>query len=418
MQKILIIAPSWIGDMVMAEPLLKILQQRHSRDSHSYSHAYTPPVRDHNQTATIIDVVVPAYLAPLLARMPHINHVWTTSFTHGNADLKARWLLARRLREQHYAQVIVLPNSFKSALLPFWARIPRRTGWRGEMRYALLNDMRILDAKRFPFMVQRLAALGFNSDDAWLTEIAKFDLSRLLLTSQQAQISPQTPAPQQAIVTAAAISLVPRLTTNAACIAQTLAELRPILPELPELPELPALSASQELPELPAARSKPTLALCMGAEYGEAKRWPATYFAEVAKHKFKEGWNIWLFGGASDVALAGEVQFASGNICLDLTGKTTLAQAVDLLSLTQAVVTNDTGLMHIAAALDLPVVAIYGSSSPQFTPPLTSKVRILSLNLPCSPCFQRRCLLGHFRCMLELHPVLVLQALQELRICL
>jgi len=162
-------------------------------------------------------------------------------------------------------------------------------------------------------------------------------------------------------------------------------------------------------------RDKPILALCPGAEYGPAKRWPARYFAEIAAHMYEQGWQVWLFGSAKDQAIAAEIQSYAQHICVDLTGKTNLAQAIDLLSCAKLVLSNDSGLMHIAAALQRPMVALYGSSSPQFTPPLSDKVDILSLNLDCSPCFKRECPLEHLKCLNDLTPERVLHSIWQLQ---
>lgn len=394
MHKILIIAPSWIGDMVMAEPLLRLLKQSANIaepiddiatavgkffiaiTTNCGPQLLPPTEQDHTNTKNndvTIDVVAPNYLAPLLERIPHINHIWKTSFEHGALDLKERWQLAKQLRRQNYAQSIILPNSFKSALIPWLARIPLRTGWRGEMRYLLLNDMHILDKQLLPLMVQRFTALG----------------------SARAEKNPASLSGNHHQISSLPLELVPQLSISFETVNATVHKL--------------GLSAS--------IAAKPILALCIGAEYGETKRWPAAYFAEVARKKFQEGWEIWLLGSSKDAAIATAVQQASSYICRDLVGKTTLAEVTDLLSLAKAAITNDSGLMHIAAALNTPMVAIYGSSSPAFTPPLTSNLqhaRILSLNLPCSPCFKRHCPLGHFKCMLQLQPNLVLAALEDI----
>ena len=158
----------------------------------------------------------------------------------------------------------------------------------------------------------------------------------------------------------------------------------------------------------------PILALCPGAEYGPAKRWPAEYYASVANEKISEGWTVWIFGALKDQPIAKEIQTLTHQKALDFTGKTTLGEAIDLLSLAQVIVTNDSGLMHIGAALEKPLVVIYGSSTPNFTPPLTHIKQILSLNLPCSPCFERTCPLNHLKCLKDLHPEQVLNAIHSL----
>lgn len=157
--------------------------------------------------------------------------------------------------------------------------------------------------------------------------------------------------------------------------------------------------------------TKPILALCPGAEFGPAKRWPEEYYAEIANAKLMEGWDVWLFGSAKDNAIAEQIIQLTNHRAVNLAGRTSLEEAVDLLALASAVVTNDSGLMHIAAALKKPLVAIYGPTSASFTPPLDEQARILSLNLDCQPCFQRHCPLKHQRCMRELQPKQVLDAL-------
>ena len=159
---------------------------------------------------------------------------------------------------------------------------------------------------------------------------------------------------------------------------------------------------------------QPVAAFCIGAEYGPAKRWPAQHFAELARLLHARGYAIWLIGSPRDAEIGQAVQSQSGGICHDLCGRTGLSEAIDLLALARLVVSNDSGLMHVAAALDRPMAALYGSSSPGFTPPFSDKARIVSLNLPCSPCFKRACPLGHFDCMTQLAPQRVLAEIDAL----
>lgn len=330
MNKILVIAPSWVGDMVMAKALLQALKK--------------------NDSSIVLHVVAQTHLIPLINKMPEVEKTLTLPLKHGEFNLRERFLFGKNLIAEHYDKAIVLPNSWKSALIPFFARIPKRTGWLGEMRYVLLNDWRILDAKKIPLMVERFVALGFPQGKYIL---GSYSEPRFVVSKEEAE--------------------------------KTLAKL------------------NLEKPK------NPILALCVGAEYGPAKRWPAKYFAEVAKAKKLQGFDVWLFGGKKDQEVAAEVQKNCDNICLDLTGKTDLGEVVDLLSLASFVITNDTGLMHVAAALDVPLLALYGSSSPGFTPPLSQKAKILSLNLSCSPCFERECPAKHFKCMNDLTPEMVLK---------
>jgi len=333
--KVLVIGPAWVGDMVMAQALFKAIKQRYAD--------------------AIIDVVAPAWSRALLERMPEVRQAIMLPIEHGELQFKKRWSLARRLRLEKYNQAITLPNSWKSALIPLLAEIPMRTGWRGEMRFGLLNDIRYLDKNKFPLMVQRFIALALNKHESFSIESFKPAL----------HISPET----QAV---------------------TLAKFR-----------LNPLQA-------------PVLALCPGAEYGPAKRWPAEYFVEVAQQKLAAGWQVWLFGSSKDETIATEIESSTQQACFNLVGKTSLAEAIDLLSLANCVVSNDSGLMHIAAGLQRPMVAIYGSSSPSFTPPLAQQVQMLKIDLPCAPCFQRECPLGHLKCLKELTPRLVLEAISQL----
>lgn len=328
--------------MVMAQTLFKFIKQ--------------------SKPNAIIDVLAPAWTRALLERMPEVRHALAMPIEHGQFAFKKRWQLGKQLRVEKYDQAIVLPNSWKSALIPFIARIPRRTGWLGEMRFGLLNDIRFLDKESLPLMVQRFIALALNKND-----VVPVDFQKPAL-----QISSE-----QRVAATAKFNLTKLNLTN---------------------------------------RQAPILALCPGAEFGPAKRWPAEYFAEVARQKLAAGWQVWLFGSHKDQIVTAEIQTLTQSACVDLAGKTTLAEAIDLLSLTNLVVSNDSGLMHIAAAMQRPLLVIYGSSSPRFTPPLCDQVKTLSIDLSCAPCFQRECPLGHLKCLKELSPNLVMQAIGDLKL--
>jgi len=327
MPKILVVAPSWVGDAVLAQPLFARLHARH------------PQLE--------LDVLAPPWTHALFSRMPEVRSVIASPFGHGELALLRRYRLARELAARRYDQAIVLPNSFKSALIPWLAGIPLRTGYVGEARRGVLNDARRLDETALPLMVERFAALA---------EPHGQDLSRPLLP--------------------------PRLAIDAAQRDVTLARLGLTL-------------------------ERPVAVLCHGAEYGPTKRWPAEYFAELARRLTDAGYAVWLAGSANDAAIGDDIVRLSERPCVNLSGRTTLAEAIDVMSCASLVVSNDSGLMHIAAALDKPLVAIFGSSSPAFTPPASPQARIVRLGLPCSPCFQRVCPLGHFNCMLQLKPDLV-----------
>jgi heptosyltransferase-2 len=332
--KILVIGPSWVGDMILAQSLFMLLKQRH------------PSIEIH--------VAAPAWTLPLLERMPEVTLGIPLPFRHGKLDLLQRIRIGHSLRTQAYSQSILLTNSFKSAIVPFVARIPKRTGFPGEKRYGLLNDIRPLDKQRLPMTVQRFATLG---------------------------LAPGETLPQHLPH--------PRLTSNAVRADDILSRFGHPIP------------------------TTPVLGLCPGAEYGPAKRWPEAHYAEVARWALAQGWEVWLFGSNKDTPVTQAINLMTGNRCLDLGGKTQLAEAIDLMSLTSAVISNDSGLMHLAASLDKPLLAIYGSSDPHHTPPMSDKTSIHYLSLSCSPCFKRECPLGHLNCLKNISPQQVISSLQE-----
>ncbi|NOZ11115.1 MAG: lipopolysaccharide heptosyltransferase II [Gammaproteobacteria bacterium] len=299
-----------------------------------------------------IDVVAPPWSAALVKRMPEADGIVELDCGHGKLGLTKRYALGRKLRQRHYSRAIVLPNSFKSGLVPYWAGIPHRTGYRSELRGALFTDYRRLDKKALPRLVDRFVALGVDAD---------------------------TPPPQVS---------VPCLQVSRRQLDGGLSRLGLVRPQ------------------------GPLLILCPGAEYGLAKCWPPSHYAFVARHYIDQGWTVWVMGSARDRATADEINRLTGNHCTNLAAKTTLLEAVDLLSLADQVLSNDSGLMHVAAALGRSVVALFGPTDPGYTPPLGDPVRILSLNLDCRPCFKRKCPLGHGRCLVELKPNRVIRAME------
>ena len=336
--KILIIGPAWVGDMVMAQSLFMALHQE-------------------RQPAEIT-VMAPAWTRPLLERMPEVAHSVDLDLAHGELNLGKRRRIGKSLREQGFTQAIVLPNSFKSALIPFHAGIPKRTGWVGEFRWPLLNDARRLDKTAFPRMVERFVALAFPAQ-------------------------PQPPA---------------------ACP-------RPNL-------QVDSDSQAAALRQFELDTSDPVLGICPGAEFGPAKQWPAEHYAELANHYLQQGWSVWFFGSSNDQlvteSIMADIEPAYFERCANLAGKTSLGQAIDLLACTRAVASNDSGLMHVAAALGRPIIAMYGSTSPDFTPPLTDRVKLLATDIECRPCFERECPYGHLRCLNELPPTLAIDAMDQL----
>ena len=318
-KQILVIGPSWVGDMVMAQSLFMTLQQ-------TYPHAD-------------IDVLAPAWSEPILERMPEVRSAIVQPVGHGEFGLLSRYRLGKSLRQQAYDVAIVLPRSFKSALVPFFAQIPKRIGYKGEMRYGLLNDIRVLDKAVLTQTVQRFVALG-------LLENAK---------------SP------------------------------------PVIPE----PRLAIDKENQQhlLEELELSLDRPVVGFMPGAEYGPAKRWPEKNFSGMADYLVGHGYQVWLMGSEKDRIIADSIQQAAGHSLVNLCGKTKLKDVIDLMAVMQFAVTNDSGLMHVAAAVGCKLIAIYGSSTPDYTPPLTSKAKIIYEGLSCSPCFKRECPLGHTQCL-------------------
>lgn len=319
--KVLIVAPAWVGDMVMSHCLVRLLA------------ATRPGVE--------IQMLAPPATAPLGRRMREVTAVRTLQIEHGELGFGKRSREGRALRELGFDQAIVLPNSFKSAWAPFRARIPRRTGWHGEARYGVLNDRRRLDRHRLPLMVEQFMALGLPPDAA-------------------------LPDPYP----------LPRL-------------------------EVDVGNRRRLLDEFALAVTPAPLILCPGAEFGPAKRWPAGHYAGVARHALDVGRNVWLLGSPRDAEVCAEIAAAAPG-AVDLAGRTRLLDAVDLMSLASVVICNDSGLMHVAGALGVRVIALFGSTSPDFTPPLGDDATVLRLGLDCSPCFQRQCPLGHLRCLVDL----------------
>ncbi len=322
-KRYLIVGPSWVGDMVMAQSLFKTI--------------YT--------TEDIsIDVIAPQWSLPMLERMPEVNRGIALPVGHGELAFNTRRKIGHSLRANHYDHAIVLPRSMKSALVPFFAKATIRTGYRGEMRYGLINDMRQLDKSVLTQTVHRYVALGYPTD-----------------------------------------TLLP--------------------PPIPE-PSLTIDRANQKqvLEELGLDTIKPVIGFMPGAEYGPAKQWPAQHYAELAKMLDANGYQIWILGSQKDKQIAGEIDGLSGGVTTILCGKTALVDVVDLMAVCSTVVSNDSGLMHVAAATGTPVVGIYGSSTPDYTPPLTQKAEILYLRLGCSPCFKRQCPLKHSNCLNNIDP--------------
>ena len=324
-----VVAPQWIGDAVMAEPLLATLAER-------------------GETLTVAAL---PWVAPVFAAIPAVEATIELPFAHGRLDWGARRRVAAALRDR-FDVAYVLPNSFKAALVPWLARIPRRIGYRGEARAVLLTDARDRPRGRPP-MVPFYGALAGGA----------FDAAR----------RPRLSLPRERIgATAAAHALVPS--------------------------------------------SYWTFA--PGAEYGPAKRWPAEHYAALARALHaRDGAPIVLLGSPQEAALCDEIAAHSAGACRVVAGRATLLDAIALIAGSRGLASNDSGLMHVAAGFGVPQVAVFGSTSPLHTPPLSDRARVLwlkdELDLDCMPCFDRTCRFGHYRCLTAVTPERALAALDS-----
>lgn len=298
---------------------------------------------------TTLDVLAPAWSLPIVARMPEIRRGIAAETGHGEIGLAKRWRIARSLKRERYGRAIVLPRSFKSALIPWLAGIPRRTGFRGESRYGLINDVVAFDREVLDQTVKRFVALGVGAG----APLRPYRFPKLLIDAERQQ---------------------------------------------------------QLLAGFQLETDRPAVAMMPGAEYGPAKCWPLDYFAALAQRLRAAGYAVWVLGSEKDRGSGDRI--AGAGAAINLCGRTSLADVIDLLGAAQQAVSNDSGLMHIAAAVGIHVHGIYGSSSPTFTPPLTRRLDIHYLDLECSPCFARECPLGHLKCLRDLRPDTVLERIQ------
>ncbi len=321
-QAALFVGPSWVGDMVMAQSAFRLYKEAN------------PDVA--------IDIIAPGWSLPIVDRMPEVRRAHALDTAHGEFGWGKRRALGNQLKAENYTHAIILPRSFKSALVPWMAGIPKRTGFRGESRFGLINDVKPFDRSILDQTVKRFAVLATDED------------------------VPPASLPQ------------PRLRVSE--------------------------EAQQRLVEsLNLRRDLPAVAMMPGAEYGPAKCWPLDYYTELAAGLIERGRTVWVLGSKKDRP-AGEAIATAHPEVRNLCGETSLVDAVDVLGMAETAVSNDSGLMHVAAAVGCHVHGIYGSSSPAFTPPLTDRRNIHYLDLDCSPCFERECPLGHLNCLKNIQP--------------
>lgn len=331
MQRILIIAPHWIGDAVMSQPLLASLKKAHPNDC--------------------IDVLCTPWVAPIYQACKEVSQIIEVDLQHGVLQWNLRRSIAKQLKTNGYTIAFVLPNSFKSALIPWMAGIPNRIGYRGEVRFGLINN-----ALRNPSRQARTA----------MVEHYGKLLQALSKTSIPFNKNSQ-----------------PQLYISNELIEKVRSRLAPL-------------------------RTQSLYVFAPGAEYGPAKRWPSSHFAELATTILSKDplAQIVILGSKADYTLGQDIQTNTKatarihNWC----GSISLEEAMSVIAQCTQVISNDSGLMHIAAALSIPQIAIFGSSNPLHTPPLSKHAQVIWLELPCSPCYQRTCPLGHLHCLKQIEP--------------
>lgn len=329
MNRSLVIAPQWIGDAVMSEPLLALLAARGEE----------------------LCVAALPWVAPVYRAMPQVREVIELPFAHGRLDWSARRRIAATLRGRFDA-AYVLPNSIKAALIPWFAGIAKRIGYRGEGRWGLLNRRLPNPAGRPPMVAFYAALAGEPLRGDERPQLA-FESTVIAAAARRAGVEPGA-----------------------------------------------------------------YWAFAPGAEYGPAKCWPAGHYAELARRLHeRDGLPVLLLGSGKEAALAREIAEAAPGACRVMAGETSLLDAMALIAGARGLVSNDSGLMHVAAAFGLPQVAVFGSTSPEHTPPLNGRARVLwlkdELKLDCMPCFERQCRFGHYRCLTEVSPQRVEAALRE-----
>ena len=327
--KILIDYPTWIGDAVVAQSLLIFLKQKFPD--------------------CVIGVLIPAYLSSLFNLIPQADRLHQIQYRRGKLDLLYKFLFAKNISNMDYNLAILLRNSFKSALIPYFARIKERVGYAGECRSILLT--KALKKEVNHSIVEKFLYLGGRKVEEQYS-YPNFSFEKLFLSYVASKFE--------------------------------------------------------------ISKKKKILILCPGAEYGESKRWPVEHYSQCALQMLKSNWDVYILGSEKDAALACEINNFCFGRCKNLAGKTSLYEACGILHLSDVVVSNDSGLMHMAAASGSSVVALYGSTSDAFAPPLTDKARSIYLKLSCSPCRNRKCKYGHHNCMKNISCEMVVEKINKL----
>ena len=308
-KKILIIAPSWIGDLIMSASLIKALK---------------------NNQNNSIDILVNSNLLKLANLIPGIRKVILSDTEHGKLSLIYRIKKGLSLRSKQYDECYILTNSYKSAIIPLFARIKKRISYLGELRYGLINIIK-QPLKRNLGMVNRY------------------------------------------------LNLIDQKYTD---------KVNPVF----------NIKTNRELISKKFNFFGKYIVFCPDAEYGPAKRWPTNKWLDLA-NEISQLYNVIIVG--LDISISDEFRLLESDKIINLIGKTNLVEVMEIIALSEGVISNDSGLMHVSASLDKKIIALYGSSSPSYTPPLISKEKrdIIYKDLDCSPCFKRVCPLGHKKCL-------------------
>jgi heptosyltransferase-2 len=311
-KKILIVAPAWIGDLIISAAFIKALK--------------------YNQNNSI-DILVNSNLLSVANLIPGIRKVISSETEHGRLSLKYRIKKGLCLRSEKYDECFVLTNSFKSAIIPFVAKIKKRISYLGEFRYGLINVIkRPIDRKLG--MVNRYLNLIDQKHTDKVTPVLKIKNNKE--------------------------SIVDKFKCDSKYIV-----------------------------------------FCPDAEYGSAKRWPTDKWLNLAIELSKR-YRVVIVG--LDISISDAFRPLESDKIINLIGKTNLVEVMEIISSSEGVISNDSGLMHVSASLDKKIIALYGSSSQIYTPPLISKEKryIIYKNLDCSPCFKRVCPLGHKKCLTDI----------------
>ena len=292
----------------------------------------------------------------LFERMPGIDNVINTKFTKKKLELKKRIKVGIDLKKHNFDEIIYAPNTLKSAIIGIFAGIKKRTGWH-QGRYLLLNNRHLGKAKT---QVQGYVQLAYPPGPS----IVDFkDCPKPILTNKP---------------------------LNIFALAK---ELNITLPD----------------------EKKKNIMFCPGSAWGETKRWPVKQFINLGEKLLQDGYNIHILGGIDEVNAANEINSALGNKCIDWTNKTKLDTVIDILSTSSCVIANDSGLMHMGCAINVPVIAIYGASPPKYTPPLSDKASTMIIDIECRPCGKRICPKeNHLACLFGITPEAVYAKTHEM----